>query len=79
MTLHSPMDFADIVDNYVDGWRKTGWMPECRSNNLPGWTQGGEETDSTTRVEADHPKFQVPMATTSSLISPSIIITKLPS
>lgn len=41
MSLHSPQDFADIVANYIDGWRKNGWLPECRSNNLPGWTQGG--------------------------------------
>ena len=41
MSLHSPVEFAQIVDSYIDGWRKNGWMPECRSNNLPGWTQGG--------------------------------------
>ena len=41
MTLHSPQDYAQIVDSYIDGWRKTGWMPECRSNNEPGWSQGG--------------------------------------
>ncbi|KAH8119163.1 glycoside hydrolase family 92 protein [Phellopilus nigrolimitatus] len=46
MALHSPIDFADIVENYIDGWRKTGWMPECRSNNLPGWTQGGSDGDN---------------------------------
>lgn len=41
MSLHSPVDFAQIVDSYIDGYRKNGWMPECRANNLPGWTQGG--------------------------------------
>ena len=41
MGLHSPVEFAQIVDSYIDGWRKNGWMPECRANNLPGWTQGG--------------------------------------
>ncbi|KAF9010673.1 glycoside hydrolase family 92 protein [Cyathus striatus] len=40
MALHSPVEFAQIVDNYIDAWRKRGWMPECRANNLPGWTQG---------------------------------------
>ena len=45
MGLHSPVEFAQIVDNYIDGWRKNGWMPECRSNNLPGWTQGGSSGD----------------------------------
>ncbi|KAG1871275.1 glycoside hydrolase family 92 protein [Suillus subalutaceus] len=46
MTLHSPVEFAQIVDNYIDGWRKLGWMPECRANNLPGWTQGGSSGDT---------------------------------
>ena len=41
MALHSPVEFAQIVDSYIDGWRKDGWMPECRANNLLGWTQGG--------------------------------------
>lgn len=45
MALHSPAEFAEIVDNYIDGWRKLGWMPECRANNLPGWTQGGSSAD----------------------------------
>ncbi|KAF8902926.1 glycoside hydrolase family 92 protein [Gymnopilus junonius] len=46
MALHSPVEFAQIVDNYIDGWRKLGWMPECRANNLPGWTQGGSSADN---------------------------------
>ena len=46
MTLHSPVEFAQIVDNYIDGWRKLGWMPECRANNLPAWTQGGSSGDN---------------------------------
>ncbi|KAF8160642.1 glycoside hydrolase family 92 protein [Crassisporium funariophilum] len=46
MSLHSPVEFAQIVDNYIDGWRKNGWMPECRANNLPGWTQGGSSADN---------------------------------
>ncbi|KAI0675348.1 glycoside hydrolase family 92 protein [Trametes maxima] len=45
LALHSPAEFAQIVDNYIDGWRKLGWMPECRANNLPGWTQGGSSGD----------------------------------
>lgn len=45
MSLHSPVEFAQIVDTYIDGWRKNGWMPECRANNLPGWTQGGSSGD----------------------------------
>ncbi|KAI1787473.1 hypothetical protein LXA43DRAFT_1029250 [Ganoderma leucocontextum] len=45
MSLHSPAEFAQIVDNYIDRWRKLGCMPECRANNLPGWTQGGSSAD----------------------------------
>ncbi|KAH6906323.1 glycosyl hydrolase [Coprinopsis sp. MPI-PUGE-AT-0042] len=44
--LHSPQDYAQIVETYVDGWRKLGWMPECRANNLQGWTQGGSSADN---------------------------------
>ncbi|KAG6919383.1 hypothetical protein DXG01_006932 [Tephrocybe rancida] len=46
LALHSPVEFAQIVDSYIDGWRKNGWMPECRANNLPGWTQGGSSADN---------------------------------
>ncbi|KAF5338528.1 hypothetical protein D9611_013248 [Ephemerocybe angulata] len=46
MGLHSPEDYAQIVDTYIDGYRKQGWMPECRANNLPGWTQGGSSADN---------------------------------
>ncbi|KAF7969869.1 hypothetical protein HWV62_25649 [Athelia sp. TMB] len=45
-SLTSPIEFAQIVDNYIDGYRKNGWMPECRANNLPGWTQGGSSADN---------------------------------
>ncbi|KAH9935721.1 glycoside hydrolase family 92 protein [Fomitopsis serialis] len=45
MALHSPVHYAQIVDNYIDGYLKQGWMPECRANNLPGWTQGGSSGD----------------------------------
>ena len=43
MSLHSPVEYAQIVDSYIDGWRRIGWMPECRANNLPGLTQGGSQ------------------------------------
>lgn len=35
MALQHPVDYAQIVDNYIDGWRKLGWMPECRSVSFP--------------------------------------------
>ncbi|KAH9176527.1 glycoside hydrolase family 92 protein [Lactarius sanguifluus] len=54
MTLHSPEVFAQIVDSYIDGYRKRGWMPECRANNLPGWTQGGDSTCSSADVIVGH-------------------------
>ncbi|KAH9821224.1 glycoside hydrolase family 92 protein [Melampsora americana] len=43
MNLHSPVESAQIAENYIDGWRKNGVIPECRANNLPGWTQGGSD------------------------------------
>ncbi|KAK7040792.1 hypothetical protein VNI00_009698 [Paramarasmius palmivorus] len=46
MSLTSPVEFAEIVDTYLDGWRIEGWMPECRANNLPGWAQGGSSADN---------------------------------
>ncbi|KAJ3538305.1 hypothetical protein NM688_g6540 [Phlebia brevispora] len=45
MSLHSPVEFAQIVDSYIDAFRKNGWIPECRANHLPGWTQGGSSGD----------------------------------
>ncbi|KAK8079276.1 glycoside hydrolase family 92 protein [Apiospora phragmitis] len=41
LALTSPREMAEIVDTYVDGWRREGWLPECRANNVLGWTQGG--------------------------------------
>jgi putative alpha-1,2-mannosidase len=40
LSLTSPEDYANIVENYIDGWRKLGQVPECRANNVPGLTQG---------------------------------------
>ena len=40
LSLTSPQDYADIVETYIDGWRKLGQIPECRANNVPGLTQG---------------------------------------
>jgi len=41
MALTSPREMAQIVDTYVDGWRREGRLPECRANNVRGWVQGG--------------------------------------
>lgn len=34
MSLHSAQDFADIAENYIDGWRKNGVIPEVRLMSL---------------------------------------------
>ncbi|CAD6961311.1 unnamed protein product [Tilletia controversa] len=41
LSLTSPDDYRNIVDNYIDGASATGWVPECRANNVPGITQVG--------------------------------------
>ncbi|CAD6954159.1 unnamed protein product, partial [Tilletia laevis] len=41
LSLTSPDDFRNIVDNYIDGASATGFVPECRANMVPGLTQGG--------------------------------------
>lgn len=41
LSLSSPVEYAQITENYIDGWRQQGWIPECRANNVPGLTQGG--------------------------------------
>lgn len=43
MNLHSPRESAQLVEGYINGWRKTGIIPECRANNQPGWSQGGSD------------------------------------
>ena len=43
LSLHSAQDYASIVENYVESWRQTGIIPECRANGVPGLTQGGSD------------------------------------
>ncbi|KAE8230677.1 hypothetical protein CF326_g4317 [Tilletia indica] len=43
LSLTSPDDFREIVDNYIDGASQTGFIPECRANLVPGITQGGAD------------------------------------
>ncbi|CDR88300.1 uncharacterized protein SPSC_04127 [Sporisorium scitamineum] len=40
LSLTSPVEFAQIVETYIDGWRKEGWLPECRANQVKGYIQG---------------------------------------
>ncbi|GAC93965.1 glycosyl hydrolase [Pseudozyma hubeiensis SY62] len=40
LSLSSPVEFAQIVETYIDGWRKEGWLPECRANQVKGYVQG---------------------------------------
>ncbi|ESK91898.1 glycoside hydrolase family 92 protein [Moniliophthora roreri MCA 2997] len=41
LSLTSPREWAEIVNAYVDGWRHTGYIPECRANTKAGYVQGG--------------------------------------
>jgi predicted alpha-1,2-mannosidase len=43
LSLTSPAEYGQIVQTYIDGWRKQGFIPECRANNVPGFTQGGSD------------------------------------
>ncbi|KAF5512168.1 putative secreted glycosidase [Colletotrichum aenigma] len=40
MALTSPREMAQIVDTYIDGYRREGWLLECRANNVKGYVQG---------------------------------------
>ncbi|KAJ7282859.1 glycoside hydrolase family 92 protein [Mycena rebaudengoi] len=41
LSLYSPEEYAQIVDTYIDGWRKNGWMPECMPGEQPAWLDAG--------------------------------------
>ncbi|KAF9070156.1 glycosyl hydrolase family 92-domain-containing protein [Rhodocollybia butyracea] len=43
LSITSPLQWASIVSAYVDGWRNTGFIPECRANTKPGYVQGGSD------------------------------------
>ncbi|KAF8591001.1 glycoside hydrolase family 92 protein [Ramaria rubella] len=43
LSLLSPIEWGGIVSAYVDGWRHTGFIPECRSNTKDGYVQGGSD------------------------------------
>ncbi|KAH7874906.1 glycosyl hydrolase family 92-domain-containing protein [Lentinula edodes] len=43
LSLTSPQEWSQIVNAYVDGWRNTGYIPECRANTKPGYVQGGSD------------------------------------
>ncbi|KAJ7088618.1 glycosyl hydrolase family 92-domain-containing protein [Mycena epipterygia] len=43
LSLLSPVEWSEIVNAYVDGWRHTGFVPECRSNTKAGYVQGGDD------------------------------------
>ncbi|EJD44905.1 hypothetical protein AURDEDRAFT_88026 [Auricularia subglabra TFB-10046 SS5] len=43
LSITSPYEWAEIVRTYIDGWRNTGYIPECRSNTKPGYVQGGSD------------------------------------
>ncbi|PFH48572.1 glycoside hydrolase family 92 protein [Amanita thiersii Skay4041] len=41
LSLLYPREWAEIVNAYIDGWRNTGYIPECRANTKAGYVQGG--------------------------------------
>ncbi|KAF8193001.1 glycosyl hydrolase family 92-domain-containing protein [Pholiota molesta] len=43
LSITSPLEWAEIVNAYVDGWRHTGYIPECRANTKAGYVQGGSD------------------------------------
>ncbi|KAK7436692.1 hypothetical protein VKT23_018947 [Stygiomarasmius scandens] len=43
LSLISPVEWSEIVNAYVDGWRHTGFIPECRANTKNGFVQGGSD------------------------------------
>ncbi|KAF8880515.1 glycosyl hydrolase family 92-domain-containing protein [Infundibulicybe gibba] len=43
LSLTSPKEWAEIVNAYIDGWRNTGFIPECRANTKAGYVQGGSD------------------------------------
>ncbi|KDR79138.1 hypothetical protein GALMADRAFT_137030 [Galerina marginata CBS 339.88] len=43
LSLLSPFEWAEMVNAYIDGWRNTGYIPECRSNTKAGYVQGGSD------------------------------------
>ncbi|KAK7050486.1 glycoside hydrolase family 92 protein [Favolaschia claudopus] len=43
LSILDPIEWGGIVSAYVDGWRQTGFIPECRSNTKPGYVQGGSD------------------------------------
>ncbi|KAF8994041.1 glycosyl hydrolase family 92-domain-containing protein [Cyathus striatus] len=43
LSITSPFEWSEIVNAYVDGWRNTGYIPECRANTKAGYVQGGSD------------------------------------
>ncbi|THU85126.1 hypothetical protein K435DRAFT_764443 [Dendrothele bispora CBS 962.96] len=43
LSIVSPFEWSEIVNAYVDGWRHTGFIPECRANTKNGFVQGGSD------------------------------------
>ncbi|KAJ6551370.1 glycosyl hydrolase family 92-domain-containing protein [Mycena capillaripes] len=43
LSILDPLEWSQIVNAYVDGWRHTGFIPECRANTKPGYVQGGSD------------------------------------
>ncbi|KAI0690299.1 glycosyl hydrolase family 92-domain-containing protein [Cytidiella melzeri] len=65
LSIISPVEWAEIVNAYVDGWRNTGYIPECRANTKQGYVQGGSDGmpilgDFAVKYSTDAAKLGVP-------------------
>ncbi|KAG6856684.1 hypothetical protein H0H87_001899 [Tephrocybe sp. NHM501043] len=43
LSIISPKEWSEIINSYIDGWRNTGFIPECRANTKAGYVQGGSD------------------------------------
>lgn len=45
MQILSPMSYVEQLRSIIDIWRHEGWLPDARSSNWNGETQGGSNAD----------------------------------
>ncbi len=45
MQILSPVSYSEQLRSIVDVWRHEGWLPDARSSNWNGETQGGSNAD----------------------------------
>ena len=42
----NPVAYEEIIRGLIDIWRHEGWLPDARSSNFNGATQGGSNADN---------------------------------